>query len=133
MKTIHLKLMAALVLGLLIGASPCLASENGYCYIVGYSLAKKVVYFTPVLVEKVDGKSYSAEEFVADVELIDKMESAFQKYLQRVAMNATDFTVSARVAYKSQAIAQKRLDKERSNFKRREFTINTASDFNFKN
>lgn len=131
MKITHLKLIVALVLGLLIGASPCLASEDGYCYIVGYSLSKKVAYFTPVLVEKVQGKSYSAEEFVADVELIDKMESAFQKYLQGQPFKASDFTVSARVAYKSRAIAQRRLDKERSNFKRREFTINTASDFNF--
>ena len=133
MKTIHLKLIVALVLGLLIGASPCLASEDGYCYIVGYSLAKKVAYFTPVLVEKVKGKSYNAEEFVADVELIDKMESAFQNYLKGLAINTTDFTISARVAYKSRGIAQKRLVKERSNFKRREFAINTASDFRFEN
>jgi len=131
MKTTHLKLIAALVLGLLISASPCLAKERGYCYIVGYSLADKVVYFTPVFVQKVRGDSFSAEEFVADVELIQKMESQFQDYLKSLNLKADNFTISARAAYKSQAIAERRLDKERGSFQTRAFTINDATSFQF--
>jgi len=133
MKKTCLKLIVVMVLAVVFSAPSCWAKEKGYCYIVSYSLNEKTVYITPVFVAKVSGATYSEEEFVADVVLIRKMEEQFIIYLAGQGMNSADFVTSARVAYRSQAIADKRLADEKSDFSARGYTIKDADQFKFKN
>jgi hypothetical protein len=133
MKKTCLKLILVMVLAIVFCAPPCWAKEKGYCYIVGYSMKEKTAHITPVFVAKVSGATYSDEEFVADVVLIRNMENQFQRYLAGQNMNAADLVTSARVAYRSQAIADKRLAEERSDFTGRGYTIKSADHFKFKN
>jgi hypothetical protein len=132
MKKTCLKLMVTMVL-VVVFSAPCWAKEKGYCYIVSYSLQEKIAYFTPIFVAKVSGATYSEEEFVADVVLIRKMEAQFQKYLAGQGMDSADFVTSARVAYRSQAIADKRLADEKKDFIGRSYTVKDANRFKFKN
>ena len=132
MKKTCLKLMVVMVLAVVFSAPPGWAKEKAYCYIVSYSLDDKTVYITPVFVAKVSGKTYSEEEFVADVELIRKMEGQFQRYLAGQGMNNTDVVTSARVAYRSQAIADKRLADEKLDFTGRGYVVKDAHQFKFK-
>lgn len=127
-----LRLLVVLALALVLGVPSCWAKENGYCYIVSYSQEARRAYITPVFVAKVSGATYSDEEFVADVELIRKMEGQFNRYLAGKGMSSVDLVTSARVAYRSQAIAEKRLADEKSDFKRRGFDIEEADQFKFK-
>jgi hypothetical protein len=127
------------LVGMLIGvllltmALPALAAENGYCYIVAYSLRQKAAFFTPVFVQKVGGESYSSTEYCADVELIQKMESQFQGYIQNsILFSSPDLTVSARAAYKTSKIADELLEKEKKGFSTREFEIKEVADFHFR-
>ncbi len=131
MKSACLKLLVVMVLAVVLGAPPCWAKENGYCYIVSYSLREKTAYISPVFVAKVSGAIYSAEEFVADVELIRKMEAQFQKYLKGQGMNSTDFVTSARVAYRTQSVADQRLADEKKDFTGRGYAIKDADTFKF--
>jgi len=133
MKKTCLKLIALVVLAVAFGAPSCWAKEKGYCYIVSYSMREKTAYITPVFVAKVSGATYSEEEFVADVVLIRKMENQFQNYLAGQGMNTADFVISARVAYRSQAIADSRLTDEKSDFTSRGYTIRDENKFKFKN
>jgi hypothetical protein len=117
---------------LLTGALPAMAAENGYCYIVAYSWRQKVAFITPVFMQKVEGKSYSSTEFCADVELIQKMESHFQKYIQEtLGLSIADLTVSARAAYKSKEIAESRREKEKKDFSTRVIEIEEITDYHF--
>ena len=133
MKKIWLKLILVVVLAAVFGAPSCWAKEKGYCYIVGYSMQEKTAYITPVFIAEVSGATYSEEEFVADVVLIRKMENQFQNYLAGKGMNTADFVISARVAYRSQAIADKRLADEKKDFTGRGYTVEDTVKFKFKN
>ncbi|WP_372678959.1 hypothetical protein [Desulfosarcina sp.] len=132
MKEICPKLILVLVLAVVFSAPSCWAKDNGYCYIVGYSMQAKTAYITPVFVATVSGATYSEEEFVADVVLIRKMENQFQNYLAGQGINTADFVVSARVAYRSQAIAGIRLADEKKDFTGRGYSIKDADKFIFK-
>lgn len=132
MKRAYLAFLVAAALTVVLVVPSCWAKDNGYCYIVSYSLSEKTVYITPVFVAKVSGATYSDEEFVADVKLIRKMEGQFQKYMAAQGANSTDYITSARVAYRTQSIAEKRLADEKNNFANRGFTINEAGNFRFK-
>jgi hypothetical protein len=133
MKKTCLKLMVVMVLAVVFSAPSCWAKEKGYCYIVGYSMQEKTAYITPVFVAKVSGATYSEEEFVADVKLIRNMEGQFIKYLAGQGLSGAEFVTSARVAYRSQAIADKRLADEKSDFTGRGYTVKDADQFKFKN
>ncbi len=133
MKKTYLKLILVMVLAVVFSAPSCWAKEKGYCYIVGYSMQEKTAYITPVFVAKVSGATYSEEEFVADVVLIRKMENQFQNYLAGKGINTADFVISARVAYRSQAIADKHLVDEKSDFTARRYAIQDADKFKFRN
>ena len=132
MKKTCLKLILVVVLAVVFSAPSCWAKENGYCYIVSYSMQDKTAYITPVFVAKVSGATYSDEEFVADVVLIRKMENQFQNHLAGQGLNTADFVISARVAYRSRAIADKRLADEKSDFTGRGYAIQDADQFKFK-
>jgi hypothetical protein len=133
MKKTCLKLTVTVVLAIMFSAPFCWAKEKGYCYIVSYSLNEKTAYITPVFVAKVSGATYSDEEFVADVVLIRKMEEQFQKYLAGQGVNNADFVTSARVAYRSQSIADSRMADEKRDFTGRGYTVKDADRFKFKN
>jgi hypothetical protein len=132
MKKIWLKLILVVVLAAVFGAPSCWAKEKGYCYIVGYSMQEKTAYITPVFVATVSGATYSEEEFVADVVLIRKMENQFQNYLAGQGINTADFIISARVAYRSQTIADSRLADEKRDFTGRGYTLKDANKYRFK-
>jgi hypothetical protein len=133
MKNTCLKLMLLMAMAIVFNAPSGWAKEKGYCYIVSYSLSEKTAYVTPVFVATVSGATFSEEEFVADVELILKMERQFNKYLAVQDIGSTDFVTSARVAYRSQAIADKRLADEKLDFTGRGYTLKDADQFKFKN
>ena len=127
-----LKILLFIAIMLTISAPPCFAKAKGYCYVVAYSYAQKVAVFTPVFMKKVRNVSYSAEEFVADVELIQKMESAFDKHVRNVMnINAPDLTISARAAYKSAVIANRRLMAEKNEYTTKSWEIKEATNFDF--
>jgi hypothetical protein len=119
---------------MLLIATSSWAKEDGYCYIVGYSYKEKTAYFSPIIVQKVNDTSYNDEQYVSDVELIQKLESQFQSYLSRsVDLNAGQYTISSRGAYKSNIIANGKLKKETDQYKNMGFTIKMAENFVFKN
>jgi len=133
MKKTCLKLLIIMALAIMFSAPSCWAKEKGYCYIVSYGLREKSAYITPVFTATVSGATYSDEEFVADIELIRKMESQFQKYLEKQVANSADWVTSARVAYRSQAIADRYLANEKKDFTGRGYTIKNTGGFTFKN
>jgi len=129
---IGLKSLIFVMLTVAVSAPSCWGTENGYCYIVSYSDSTRTAYFTPVFVAPVSGETFSKEEFVSEVSLIRKMQAQFQTYLTEKGLSTSDFVTSAREAYRSQAIADKRLANEKSSFSSRGFTIKMADDFVFK-
>lgn len=133
MKSNCLKLLVAVVVVVVFSAPPCWAKDKGYCYVVSYSMRDKIVFFTPVFTATVSGAIYSEEEFVADVELIRDMENQFQEHLTNVGLNRMDYLTEARVAYRSQAIADQRLADEKSRFKGRGYRIKKTGSFQYKN
>ena len=132
MKHICPTLILVMVLAVVFSASSGWAKEKGYCYIVGYSQRGKTAYVTPVFAATVSGAIYSEEEFVADVVLIRQMENQFQNYLAGQGINTADVVISARVAYRYQAIADRRLADEKRDFSGRGYTLNDADKFIFK-
>lgn len=125
-----LRIGVFLTLAFLICAPPCWAKTDGYLYVVGYSIAKKKVYFSSVIIEKVRDVSYSDEEFVTEVELIQKMEAQFQSHLAATTkLNPAEFTITVRGAYKSKAIADLRFKEERERFINRGFAAVVFTGF----
>ena len=117
---------------LLLFAPASWAKSKGFCYIVGYSFAEKKAFFTPIIIQKVKSKSYSDEEFVTDVELIQKLESQFQSYLSGlVSLDVKRYTISARGAYKSSAIATQKHKDEMGLYEARGYTVKLVKDFRF--
>ena len=133
MKSNCLKLLVAVVVVVVFSATSCWAKDKGYCYVVSYSMRDKIVFFTPVFTATVSGAVYSEEEFVADVELIRDMENQFQEHLVKVGLNSMQYLTEARVAYRSQAIADQRLADEKSSFKGRGYSIKKTGSFQYKN
>ncbi|MBI5552283.1 MAG: hypothetical protein HY911_12310 [Desulfobacterales bacterium] len=127
MKTKVTVMLMVLAWGLIIGAAPAWAKETAYNYLIAYSYKDKVVYHSTIFTNKVKGESSSEEEFAIDTASILKLESAFQKHLaQSLKVNSPDLTVSARMAYKSQEIAKKRMDNEIGDFRFKGFEIKDA-------
>ena len=115
-------------------APSCWAKEKGYCYVIGYSIIEQKAFFSPVLVQKVKSKSYSEEEYVTDMDLIRSMESQFQKRLATlVNLDKGQYTVSARGAYKSNAIANNKYKDELERYKTKGYAIKFVNDFKFSN
>lgn len=132
MKIKSVKLLLVLVLGMMIVAPLGWAKETSYNYIVAYSYKDKMVYHSPIFTEQVKGDSYNEEEYTNDTATILKMESSFLKHLEQgLKVNSANFTVSARVAYKSEAIAKNRLNKELTDFRFKGLDINEATAFKY--
>jgi hypothetical protein len=134
MKIKHLKVAMVIVLLVAFCAPPCWAKATGYLYVMAYSYRDKVAYCSPIFVGEVRDMSYSDEEFVTEVELLQKIEAAFEKYLTDVVKVAmSNFTVSARGAFKSQTIADRRWQSEKSDYEKKGMAVHDVTDFIFKN
>jgi len=124
--------LSILIMLLIVSAAPaCWGKEKGYCYVVSYSARDKICYFTPVFTAAVSGATYSKEQYVTDVALIRKLEGQFDQYLAHQGLTSSDFVTSARVAYRSQQIAEKYLADEKSLYTTQGYAIKTADDFKF--
>lgn len=132
MQRVRLRLIVALLLVIVFSAPPCWAKEKGYCYVVSYSLRDKVVFFSPVFTAVVSGDVYSDEEFVADVELIRSIEDQFTEYQERIGLNAADYITEARAGYRSQAVADRRMETEKKRYEGRGFTVKKTGSFAYK-
>lgn len=132
MQRTALKLTVALTLTALFCVPHGWAKEKGYCYVVSHSLRDKVVFFSPIFAAEVSGAVYSDEEFVADVVLIRDIEDQFQRYQQRIGLNSGDYVTEARVGYRSQAIAEQRLDAEKRRYAARGFDIKSTGSFAYR-
>lgn len=121
-----------LSMALLIAAPPCWAKAKGYLYVISYSFAQKKVFLSKVITQNVRDVSYSDEEYVTEVELIQKMESQFLQHLVSVAgVNPSEFTTAARGAYKSKAIADMRFKEERERYLKSGYSAKVLSDFEY--
>lgn len=128
-----LKLFIATMLAMLISAPLSWARETAYGYIIAYSYRDKSVYHTPVISQKVRGKSFSDEEYVSNTELIQSMEKSFEDHLrQNLKVKSRDLTVSARPTYKTEQIAKDKSDKEVGNFRFKGFKITYVPDYEYK-
>ena len=127
-----LRFSLLLFLVCLIAAPPCLAKAKGYLFVVGYSFAHKKVFLSRVMMQKVRNVSYSNEEYVTEVVLLQKMESQFQSFLtSSEGVKTSDYTVSVRGAFKSEAIAKKRLAEEKERYESRGYTSKVLNNFVF--
>ena len=132
MRSVILKTILFISAALLFLATPGWAKSKGYCYIVCYSYVERTAFFSPIIVAKVPSKSYSDEEYVTDVELIQQLETQFQNNLAgKVNLDAGRYTISARGAYKSEAIARAKLQEERSQYEAKGYKVKIVSDFAF--
>ena len=129
MKTTCLKLLVFTLLAVAVSAPSCWAKEKGFCYIVSYSMRDKVALMSPVFTATVSGDTYSDEEYVADVELIRDIEGQFQEYQNRIGLNSLDYLTEARVAFRSQAIADERWADEKRSFESRGYTVKSTGTF----
>ena len=134
MKAKWLRTALVIVIALLFSAPPCWAKAKGYCFVVGYSYKLKKLYASPVFMVKVRNKSYSETEYVADMELIQKMEGQFQDHLARSAReDPSQFTITCRGAYKNEAVARDQLSREIDEYARKKFSVIDLKGFQFNN
>lgn len=119
------------VLAIVLGSTtPCWAEAEGYCYVVGYSYKLKQAFFSTVFMQMVRDVSYSDEEYTTDVELIQRMETQFQRHMvTRQNVDASQYTITARGAFKNETIGLKRLMTERSNYKKKGFKTTVLKTF----
>jgi len=132
MKTRTIQLFLIIFFGMLVFAPLSSAKEKSYNYIVAYSLKKQLAYYVPTFQLNVKGDSYNDEEYVSDTETVLKMEGEFQNFLENtMGIRIRDITVSARVAYKTKEIADKKLEKEIGDFRFRGFEIQEVTKFKY--
>ncbi len=132
MKSTWLKTFLIINFSLLLFAPPSWAKAKGYCFVVGYSYKLQKFVHTPIFMVKIRNVSYSDTQYVADMELTDKMESQFRdQFYNQMRISPEEFTVTARGAYKSLALAIKGLDKEKDDYDRRGFEVSELKDFRF--
>ena len=132
MKKILIRNTLLILTALLFLAPPSWAKSNGFCYVVSYSFANKKAYFSPIFVQKVNSKSYSDEEFVTDVELIQKIESQFKSFISSlVNLDPSKYTISARGAYKSNPIAIAKYKDEKHLYETKGYSVVILKDFKF--
>ena len=118
----------------LITAPACWAKTQGYLYVISYSFTEKKVFLSPIIIQKVRDVSYSEEEYVTEVELIQKMEAQFQQHLSSAAgVNPSKYTMSVKGAYKSKAIADMKVKKERERYLKKGYSVKVLTGFSYSN
>lgn len=132
MKSIYLKLIMITILALAVGIPPVFAKKTGYCYITAFSMQDRVFYYTPIFPQQVKGTSYSEDEYTAEVDLIRKMESEFQEYVNQVQPSpSSDMTYSGNGAYKTQKVALNALKEEIDMYTNMGYKVVVTKDFQF--
>ena len=127
-----LRFTLLLSMAFLIAAPPCWAKTKGYLYVISYSFADKKVFLSPIIAQKVRDISYSEEEYVTEVELIQKMEAQFQQHLSSAAgVNPANYTISVKGAYKSKAIADAKLKKDRERYLKKGYSAKVLTGFSY--
>ncbi len=121
-----------LSVALLIAAPPCWAKTKGYLYVISYSFAQKKIFLSQIVIQKVRDVSYSDDEFVTEVELIQKMEAQFKEHLFAAGVNASEYTTAVRGAFKTQAIADGRRQKERERYLKKGYAATVLTNVQFK-
>jgi hypothetical protein len=100
--------------------------------VISYSLAQKKIFLSKVIAQDVRDVSFSDEEYITEVELIQKMEAQFQQHLASAAgVDASEFTTAARGAYKTKEIADKCLIEERERYLKNGYSAMVMSDFEY--
>ncbi len=126
------ELLLILLLGMLIAAPLSFAKDKSYNYIVAYSLKAQKAFYVPIFQLKINGVSYNDDEYLADTETVLKMEGEFQDHLEnKMNVRIRDLTVSARIAYKTKEVAERRLEKEIGEFRFRGFDIKEVDNFKY--
>jgi len=127
-QTVRLTLL--LLMAFVIAAPPCWAKAKGYLYVISYSFTQKKIFLSPIIIQNVRDISYSDEEYVTEVELIQKMEAQFQQHMASAAgANPSDYTTSVKGAYKSKAIADMKMKKERERYLKKGYSAKVLSSF----
>ncbi|MFZ1983017.1 MAG: hypothetical protein WAU91_01310 [Desulfatitalea sp.] len=133
MKKLLLMLSLVVALALIIDSAPANAEDTGYAFVFAYSHKLKAAYHSLIVAHPAKGQSLSADEYNADIKLIRRMEDAFEQYIRtKMRLNTALFTLSARTGYKSEAIAQNRLEAEKINLKTQGLEMKLVPDFIFK-
>lgn len=133
MKFKTFRFFSLVLLVLLFSAPPCLAKTTGYFYVVAYSYQEKRAYCSSVITDKVRAKSYSDEEYVTDMKVLLKIETAFQKHIAGTTSKALSrYTVTARGAYKSFEIAKQKLDAESARYTKSGMKVENVTQFKLK-
>lgn len=130
MKTRLIKIAMLIVVVVAFTAPPCLAKATGYFFVVAYSYQDKAIYCSDIFTEEVRNVSYSADEYVTEMGILQKIESSFGKYLTEVEkVDLSLYTLSSRGAFKSKKIAMKYLQAEKNEHGKKGFTVKDAADF----
>ena len=130
MTRIGLTLLLVFALTMAIGAPASWAKETAYGYMIAYSPRDQMVYHTPIITQPSPGVSSSNEEYFMQTSAVLQLESAFQKHLeQSYKIRSRNFTISARVAYKSEEIARSHFNEESGTFRFRGFQLIEVVDF----
>ncbi len=125
-----LRLTLLLLMTFLIAAPPCWAKAKGYLYVISYSFTEKKIFLSPIIIEKVRDVSYSDEEYVTEVELIQKMETQFQQHMSSAGgVSPSKYTTAVRGAFKSKAIADMRLKEERERYLKKGYSAKVLTGF----
>jgi len=133
MKKLLLSLSLVVILTLAIGSAPVKAENTGYAFVFAYSHKLKAAYHSLIVAHPAKGQSLSANEYNADIKLIRQMEDAFEQFIRtKMNLNTALFTFSARTGYKSEAIAQNRLEAEKIDLKTQGLELKLLPDFTFK-
>ena len=133
MKTKYLKIVLLMIVAIAIGAPPCFAKVDGYFFVVAYSYRDKAVYCSAIFTDKVRKTSYSDDEYVTEVEILQKIESAFSDYMARVVqVDMNLYTLSSRGAFKSPSIALKYLEAEKKEHGKKGLAIKDVKTFKYK-
>ena len=127
-----LRLSLLLLMTFLIAAPPCWAKAKGYLYVISYSFTQKNIFLSTIIIQKVRDVSYSEEEYVTEVDLIQKMEAQFQQHLSNAAgVNTSEYTIAVRGAYKSKAIAEIRMKEERERYLKKGYSAKVLTGFTY--
>ena len=122
-------LIAAAAL-LLFLPSPASADVESFCYITAYSYNLRTGYHTLVFTQRSKGKSFTKEQYVADMKQIRKLEDAFSSHLRRkFRINQNFFVFSARTGFKNRPAAEGRLKSELMDLETKGIRIQTVNDF----
>lgn len=125
-----LKFSVFAILSTIIHVVPAGADNTGYGFVYAFSYQLKEAYVSPILPLPVKGKSLNAQEYVADIKVIRKLEDTLEQHLlTKLHLNTALFSFTARTGYKSDQIAKSRMEDERTNLRVQGLEMKLLPDF----